>query len=221
MLVWLLLFGALGLLASTDNLSQRAANSDCNIITATSLRSRHVSSEAIEITFTNAGEEPLDIIWIDSSGSEVFISSLEQNEATGFSTFPDHAWRVNLQTSGATNFERILSASDADAVFEVGLGCRKDGFSLNFSQYSFSTTSDIAMVPEPDQLPAQIAKSPCQQIGLSDWINKFVAAPGYHVVCLTRSDEAKDGSWRLSIEGWRDGYLVVNQNSGQTFTGTR
>jgi hypothetical protein len=40
---------------------------------------------------------------------------------------------------------------------------------------------------------------------------------------LTRqsSDAAVDGSWRISIEGWRDGYLAVNQNSGQTFTGSR
>jgi hypothetical protein len=195
---------------------------ECKISTPMPLKSSHPSSRSINVTFTNVGEETLDLIWIDSSGSEVFISSLEPDESADFSTFPDHAWRVNLQPSGATNFERVLSTADDEAVFEVGLGCKKDAFSLNFSEYLFSTTSEITMVPEPERLPAQIEKSPCHKIGLADWINKYVAAPGYHVVCLTRSDDdVNDGSWRLSIEAWRDGHLVVNQDSGQTFTGTR
>lgn len=78
------------------------------------------------------------------------------------------------------------------------------------------------MIPDPSEVSTNIDKSPCQSIGLSTWINRYVAAPGYHVVCLTKLQQPfSDGSWRISIEGWRNGHHVVNQKSGQTFTGSR
>jgi hypothetical protein len=196
----------------------------CQIISPQSLKSQQNSAESLEVTISNAGEEKMDIYWIDYTGKERYIDSLDQGDSSTFATFAGHVWRAKFHTSGRTNFERVLLAGDRNKVLIVGSGCKPLDFGLNFTEYLFKTTSDIEMIPNPPLVLQQISQSPCHSIGLTNWINKYVSAPGYHVLCLTRhptNEAAVNGPWKISIEGWRNGYLAINQDSGQTFTGSR
>jgi hypothetical protein len=220
-LIWLFIFLSCSLLTPDFGLAEQTS---CQIISPQkNLKSQQDSTQPIEVTISNAGEETMNVYWIDYTGKENYIDSLNQGDSATFSTFPGHVWRTNFDTSGKTNFEKVISVADQNNILTVGSGCKAIDLGLNFTEYLFKTTSDLDLVPDPPLVLQQISRSPCQSIGLTDWINKYVIAPGYHVVCLTRqsSDAAVDGSWRISIEGWRDGYLAVNQNSGQTFTGSR
>lgn len=205
-----------------------SSSSDCKIIeTPQKLKSSLLeSSQEIELTFENLGEELVDVYWINYEGVEVYMDTIESHQSSFFTSFLGNAWRIKLQLNGNVIFEKVIQEDKSSILFQVGKGCNQIGFEFNTSEYTFKTLSNIELVPNPQLVETAIQKSPCFSLGISDWINKYVVANGYHVLCITKSTSPKgieniNSNFSVSIEAWKDGYLSINQNSGQTFLVSR
>lgn len=62
-------------------------NNSCKTFAPNPLKSRHLSETELNVTLTNVGEESIDLYWIDYSGSEVFIDSIDKDDTTTFTTY--------------------------------------------------------------------------------------------------------------------------------------
>jgi hypothetical protein len=202
-------------------LSFQYSQSACEILEPTiSLRSRE-GSRSLDIVFSNQGSSTIEIFWMDYTGSEENMGSIRSKESQSYSTVENTAWRVKL-LSGETISEVV--ASKGNESFPIESDCAiAGGLDLNTLELiTFKSHKKYSLIADPSTLAALVMQSRCYEQGLEHWINKYVAAPGYHILCISSEPDGMiDIERKVSIEAWKDGYRSLNLNSGQTFVGSR
>mmetsp|Transcript_23902 Transcript_23902/g.35079 ORF Transcript_23902/g.35079 Transcript_23902/m.35079 type:complete len:585 (+) Transcript_23902:94-1848(+) len=207
-----------------DPLSQCTIHPDNNLHTVSS-----TSSTPVSVSFTNEGNADLDVLWLSSSGAETSMGYMEPQDTLYFSTYSGHAWRVRLLVSRDVVFEVTLPEGvSGDTEYSVGGDCvggksEEDPDEKYFADSLFRTSRSYELVSNPDEVDAKVATSPCSDLGLSDWVSRSVAVPGYHVLCVVMEEppaSAQHTEWGMDVEAWREGYRPVNQNAGQVFMGS-
>lgn len=102
------------------------------------------------LSATNNTDEPVSLIWIDTTCSEVLYHTIEAGQAVTQGTFEGHDWIVR-NASGAAIKQYVASVNDPNIVIGSSTTSDDTGDSTSTSQCPFSVTSVEQMIDAINQ----------------------------------------------------------------------